>query len=106
WSAFDSYGYPLSVTVADLAGEPQPTTAPADPNVPGLTLGPVAPTPADDHATLSYQVPSASVVEITLVDVAGRTVGTLLQKRLVAAGPHTVRFDVSALPAGSYFCRM
>lgn len=72
----------------------------------GLRLGPVAPTPTEGWTTVSYTVPSISNVEITIADINGRTVATLLEKSLVAEGPHTIRFDASTLPAGSYFCRM
>lgn len=106
WSRSDSYGYPLSVTVANLDAEARSSVAPRNVDLPGLTLGPVAPTPTDGRASLAYQVPSASNVEIILIDATGRTVATLLEKSPVAAGSHTLRFDLSALPSGTYFCRM
>lgn len=80
--------------------------APGDIDGAGLALGPVAPSPTDGWTTLGYTIPNRASVQITLVDITGRTVATMLETSTIAAGSHTLRFDASALAAGTYFCRM
>ena len=66
----------------------------------------VYPLPANNTASLSYTLPQAQHVSITLQDITGKTVSNILDGEMQAAGPHVVTFDVSRLPAGTYFLQL
>jgi len=63
------------------------------------------PNPASGQATIRYRVPKQVPVEITLYDILGREVTTLVEGEK-KAGTHSVRVDVGSLPSGRYFYRM
>lgn len=63
------------------------------------------PNPAVTAATLAYELPSATDVRITLFDVLGRKVETLVTE-WQPAGPHTLRVDVARRAAGTYIVRV
>ncbi|MEO0074337.1 MAG: T9SS type A sorting domain-containing protein, partial [candidate division WOR-3 bacterium] len=60
------------------------------------------PNPFSGRTTLSYGVPKAGNVVLTLADVSGRPIGTLAAGRY-DAGRYTVSLESSNLPAGVYF---
>jgi glycosidase len=60
------------------------------------------PNPASTATSLGYVLPSATEVRITLFDVLGRKVETLVSERQ-AAGTHRLDVDVSRLATGTYF---
>jgi uncharacterized delta-60 repeat protein len=64
-----------------------------------------SPNPFNPSTTLSYELPTASEVKLTVCDTAGRLVATLVQGRQLAGG-HSVTFDGSELPSGIYFARL
>ncbi|MBL0175501.1 MAG: T9SS type A sorting domain-containing protein [Ignavibacteria bacterium] len=59
------------------------------------------PNPFNPSTTLRFSVPEASEVTLTVVDVLGRTVATLVSGS-VEAGTHSVSFDASSLESGTY----
>ena len=65
----------------------------------------VYPNPVIDKACLLYQLQENSPVEITIVDLLGRT---MIQQTLSiqTAGTHLMELDLSQLPAGVYLCRI
>ncbi len=75
-----------------------------------VVLGAPAPNPARIGTAVSYRVATSQNVRLTVHDVAGHVVCTLLDRR-VAAGEHVQQWDghndrgVSA-PAGVYFIRL
>lgn len=69
-------------------------------------IGQNYPNPASGKTQIDYSVSQTSRVVITLVDVAGRTVRTLMNTE-VQSGKHTLEVsDLSSLPNGSYFYKM
>lgn len=63
------------------------------------------PNPLSDGATITYSVPESADVRLVVYDALGREVATLVDGA-VEAGTHSVAFDASSLPAGTYLYRM
>lgn len=81
-----------------------------EPGAPAHLVLAAAPNPSRGAVTLSYALPVAGAVEVTVHDVAGRTVATLLSGR-AEAGPHEARWDGRdadgrRAPPGVYLCRV
>ncbi len=82
-----------------LAAEPAHPPLPT--NIP-LT---VFPNPFNPATEISFDLPTSSEVMLTVFDVRGRLVETLVDAHL-QTGSHHVRFDASDLSSGIYFCRL
>ncbi len=63
------------------------------------------PNPTAGQTTFGFDVPQAEVVRLTVYDVLGREVATLVDG-LTEAGQHTARLDASALAGGVYVVRL
>jgi photosystem II stability/assembly factor-like uncharacterized protein len=63
------------------------------------------PNPFNPSTTFTYELPNSSVVRLSVYDMLGREVSTLVNGDQ-DAGYHEVRFDGSNLPTGVYFYRM
>jgi hypothetical protein len=63
------------------------------------------PNPFNPATTVSFSLPEAGTVSVSIYDVAGRLVRTLAAGNY-AAGIHPLRFDAGALPSGVYVARM
>ncbi|MEO8666849.1 MAG: T9SS type A sorting domain-containing protein, partial [Ignavibacteria bacterium] len=63
------------------------------------------PNPFNPTTTISYALPQATFVSITVYDRLGREVVVLTEQNL-DAGEHTVEFNASELPSGIYFYRI
>jgi len=61
--------------------------------------------PSGREADIRFSLPAASQVELSIVDVSGRTLARLLEGDL-AAGAHQARWDCASVPAGVYFARL
>ena len=74
----------------------------------GLLLEPY-PNPASisacPDATISYATPRSADIELSVFDVTGRCITTLVRERK-PAGEYTVHFNAAALAPGSYLCRL
>lgn len=66
----------------------------------------VHPNPAKDAAVVGYALAENTNIEITLVDMLGSTVRTLLQENNVAAGKYAFKFETEDVPAGVYFIQV
>ena len=55
-------------------------------------FGPVYPNPFSDRATIAYSIPTARHVRLTVHDVRGRLVRTVVD-HAVAAGSHAAHWD-------------
>ncbi len=64
-----------------------------------------APNPFNSRTQISYYLPAAENVTITVYNTLGQKVRTLLN-RFQSPGWHNVVFDASGLAAGIYFCRL
>ena len=63
------------------------------------------PNPFNPTTTIEYDVPMRSVVNISVYDVLGRKVKTLVDG-VERPGSYSVTFDAASLPSGVYLCRM
>ncbi|MBN1894887.1 T9SS type A sorting domain-containing protein [bacterium] len=63
------------------------------------------PNPFNPVTTIEYSVPAASQVRLTVYNMVGQRVATLVDGR-VDAGSHTVQFDASNLTSGIYIYRL
>lgn len=63
------------------------------------------PNPFTSSATIGFTLPTAQQVRLTVYDVLGRRVATLIDG-VRQAGDQTVRFDASSLPSGMYLYRL
>jgi hypothetical protein len=63
------------------------------------------PNPFNPITTIRYSVFTSSFVDITIFDVLGRVIETLVndEKKL---GNYSLKFNGSKLSGGLYFCRM
>jgi hypothetical protein len=102
----------LERVTASRAGQPPAAAldaelaSPAALNLPTrLALNPPAPNPVARQATLSYEVPSAGPVRMTLYDALGRRVAVLLD-RSVQPGSYEQPVSTSTLSSGIYFVRL
>lgn len=93
-------GLPLSaVNAREAALEIQTETADA------YELSTNIPNPFIAKSVVKFSIPTATNVDITLLDVAGRQV-QILHRGFTAAGSHTIEVDGSLLPSGIYLCTM
>lgn len=63
------------------------------------------PNPFNPETSIRYEVGSASPVTLTVYDVLGREVATLVNRQQ-PAGTYTVTFDAQRLPSGLYLYRL
>ena len=63
------------------------------------------PNPFNPSTTIAFQIPSPDFVELTVYNILGREVATLVNERL-PAGKHTVKFDGNRLASGIYFYQL
>ena len=63
------------------------------------------PNPFNPSTVIRYGVPRDGHVTLSVIDVLGRTVRTLVVE-FVEAGYHQINFDVTGIPSGVYFYRL
>ena len=63
------------------------------------------PNPFNPMTAISYQLSAVSFVNLTVSDILGREVATLVKEQR-QPGTYTVRWDALGLPSGVYFCRL
>ena len=70
-----------------------------------FALLPPSPNPFNPSTAISFQLPSARDVKLTVYDVSGREVAVLVDG-YQPAGYHKVTFEAGDLPSGVYFARL
>jgi hypothetical protein len=70
-----------------------------------LTLHGPYPNPAHGPVTVDYTLPQAGAVELSVHDVLGRRVQTVVAQAM-SPGTHTARIATGTLPSGVYFVRL
>jgi hypothetical protein len=70
-----------------------------------ISLSQNHPNPFNHATAIEFSLPVASEVEITITDVSGRRVATLVDDNL-QPGLHCVEWNAGNLASGVYFCRM
>ena len=68
-------------------------------------LNPVYPNPFNPSATIQFNTPKVSRVELQVFDLKGALVETLLNK-LMLSGQHSYTWQPKALPTGTYFLKL
>ncbi len=63
------------------------------------------PNPFNPSTTISYALPTNSFVQLTVYNILGQEVESLVNEEK-DAGMHSVRFDASQLPSGIYFYKL
>ncbi|MFC2119584.1 T9SS type A sorting domain-containing protein [Bacteroidota bacterium] len=71
----------------------------------GFALSQNYPNPFNSSTTIIYSLPSEGNVTLTVFDVSGREIETLVNKRQ-AAGSYKIDFDVPHLSTGIYYYRL
>lgn len=88
------------LTVSSVEDETVLSETPVD-----FNLAQNYPNPFNPVTTISYSIPEASHVSLTVYDVAGNEVAELVNGTRTA-GAHLVRYDASELASGIYFYRL
>ena len=91
-----------SISVSIASGVATEATELPDP----YELRVASPNPFNPTTTLTYGLPEASEVRITVTDLLGRQVASLLNGEFRTAGYHTVQFNADGLASGTYLIRM
>ncbi len=71
----------------------------------GIQLSQNYPNPFNPTTNISFNLPQASQVSITVYTVMGQKVGTI-SNEMFAAGQHTVTWDAAGLASGTYMYRL
>ncbi len=102
WHYFDGDQPPPLLTLQDYISEVKN----ADAVLPHeFTLQQNYPNPFNPNTTIAYDLPKSAQVELTVFDITGRTVTTLVNERK-APGQHTSRFNAAGLASGLYFYQL
>ena len=70
------------------------------------TLDQNYPNPFNPQTNISFSIPSAERVTLTVHDLLGRTVATVLSGQTLSSGSHTVQFNAQHLASGIYIYRL
>jgi hypothetical protein len=96
-STFNLDDLSLSGTAAGIAEQPaQPLS---------FALSQNFPNPFNPSTLIGYQLPGAGPVRLTVYDILGREVATLVDA-IQQPGPHEARFDGGGLSSGVYLYRL
>jgi len=94
---FDTFSDTASVYVRDPLG-----VEPIEPGIPEtFVLNQNYPNPFNPDTRITFEVPAASHVRITVYDILGRPVAVLADEQHLP-GLHAVRFDAGSLSSGTY----
>ena len=64
------------------------------------------PNPFNPFLTVSYSLPYETTVSISIYNMLGERVSTLINERDLTSGYHRVSWDASAFPSGMYFVKI
>ena len=95
----------LVLAKADQVTSVGPVEGPSSDAGTQLALLPATPNPAQGHTLVRFRLPGQEAVRITMHDVRGRRVKTLVDE-VMGAGTHEVTIDTADLASGTYFVRM
>ena len=81
------------------------TSAAAEAAITEVALTAIAPNPSTGSARVSFALPAAGAARVTVYDVRGRSVATLVDGPL-SAGRHEATLESGSLAAGVYVVRL
>jgi hypothetical protein len=93
-----------SCSTQNIAGA-KGLTAMLDELPPEFALGSNYPNPFNPETTIPIALPEAAHVTVTVFDILGREVATLMDETY-EAGVYELRWEAGTMPAGIYFIRM
>lgn len=64
------------------------------------------PNPFNPTTTISFSLPATNKVKLTVYNMLGQKVATLLDNQVMPSGNHSVAFDASKLASGTYIYRL
>ncbi len=98
---YSQYSFALSKSdTTEIVGPGSALPLPRD-----YRLGPIFPNPFNHTATIHFQLPAASQIELGLYDLSAREVARLWQGWL-PAGEHSMQLKADELASGLYFVRL
>ncbi len=74
--------------------------------LPGVTQLVISPNPNTGQFTVQFSLTERTKLEFSLLDVAGRTISLLAPSENLTEGQHTLHFEQSHLPDGSYYLKI
>ncbi len=78
----------------------------AEPSTPAaFALAPNHPNPFNPATTIEFTLPAASPVVLKIFDIRGRVIDTLADAQF-GPGTHSLRWDATRFPSGTYFYRI
>src|SRR5262249_4462641 len=92
--------------IADPAFDPLLNVPPPPGASLGFALGQSVPNPFHAAVRIPFTLSRAGVVRLSLIDVGGRVMRTLIDGEQLDAGPHEVAFRREALRPGLYWYRL
>lgn len=92
-------------TLYDGNEPPKPTSTEDPANVGAFVLHPNYPNPFRGETTMTIEVPRTSSIELSVFDISGRIVSTLMND-VVSAGTHRIKWNNNGLTSGTYLIRL
>lgn len=100
-----AYSTRLWILADSVVAIPTPIESPEQPLPGEFVLSPSFPNPFCSSTTISFEITEPGPVRITVYDVLGRQVQTLLDQSMTS-GRHEILFDGHGLAGGLYFYRI
>ncbi len=88
---------PVLVSVQDISAQNIPSQFELKQNYPN---------PFNPVTTIQFSVPNGSQITLTVFDVTGQRVASLISEEWFSAGEHEITFDASQFPSGVYLYRL
>lgn len=109
----DTGDYPVILSVTDQIADAQQSFIITVQDLTGfenlLSLGyefEVYPNPANKYTTISFSLPYTSDVKLSVYNLIGEKLTTLVNNRKMNEGNHKLHFNCDNLKPGIYFCKM
>jgi hypothetical protein len=71
-----------------------------------ITLNQNYPNPFNPTTTIGFNLPGNTTVNLTVYNVMGQRVATLIANQTLNAGSHSIQFDANNLASGLYIYRL
>ncbi|MGB0345987.1 MAG: choice-of-anchor I family protein [Balneolaceae bacterium] len=98
--------YPVNGTGRIALTDELPVNSEVDPSLPGtFALEQNYPNPFNPSTNITFALPNAADVNLTVYNMLGQKVMTLVESKM-EAGYHAVKFDASSLASGMYIYRI